>query len=148
MRPDYELGDEVRVVRNVRDDGTFPGMARGELLIRRGSTGYVKDIGTFLQDQLIYTVHFIDSDQIVGCRQEELQLAAARWVPSLFESREWVAAALPLGMQGEVFVTTGTIGEVLKVVRGDETVSYQVNFPGRVLQVPETALQAAGVSAG
>ena len=55
----WDLGDDVRVIRNVRNDGTYPGEQIGALLIRRGSTGTVIDIGTFLQDQIIYTVHFL-----------------------------------------------------------------------------------------
>ena len=50
MRPRFEYGDEVRVTRNVRNDGTYPGLETGQLLIRRGSTGHVRDVGTFLQD--------------------------------------------------------------------------------------------------
>ena len=55
----WDLGDDVRVIRNVRNDGTYPGEPVGALLIRRGSTGTIIDIGTFLQDQIIYTVHFL-----------------------------------------------------------------------------------------
>ena len=50
MRPRFEYGEEVRVIRNVRNDGTFPGTEIGELLIKRGSIGYVQNIGTFLQE--------------------------------------------------------------------------------------------------
>ena len=61
--PRFEYGDEVRVTRNVRNDGTFPGAEVGELLIRRGSTGFVRDVGTFLQDQIVYSVLFIEADR-------------------------------------------------------------------------------------
>ena len=73
MRPRYGQGEAVRVIRNVRNDGTFPGMDVGKLLVRRGSVGYVKDVGTYLQDQLIYSVHFFEDNRMVGCREEELQ---------------------------------------------------------------------------
>ena len=62
MRPRFEYGEAVRVIRNVRNDGTFPGEPTGRLLIRRGSIGYVRDVGTFLQDQLIYSVDFFAYD--------------------------------------------------------------------------------------
>ena len=52
----------MRLIRNVRNDGTFPGMDVGKLLVRRGSVGYVRDVGTFLQDQLIYSVEKALSD--------------------------------------------------------------------------------------
>lgn len=51
MRPELEYGKEARALRN---DGTYPGLPVGRLLIRRGSVGYVRDVGTFLQDQIIF----------------------------------------------------------------------------------------------
>lgn len=150
MRPQFEYGDEVRVIRNLRNDGTYPGQDTGTLLVRRGSTGYVRDVGTFLQDQLIYTVHFLDCDRMVGCREEELQPAADPWTPSRFEFRDKVAATLQLATGGRVLVECGEIGEVLRVLRGEASehgagdVSYHVHFPGRnTLQVPEAALELA-----
>ena len=71
MKPEYDYGEVVRVVRTIRDDGTFPGKQRGDLIVRKGSTGYVRDVGVFLQDQLIYQIHFIEEDLIVGCRSQE-----------------------------------------------------------------------------
>jgi nitrogen fixation protein NifZ len=142
MRPAYEYGEEVRVLRNVRNDGTFPGKPTGALLIRRGSTGFVRDVGTFLQDQIIYSVHFLDSDRIVGCRQEELQPVDAPWNPSRFESRDLVASLVPLGIQGRILVHEGEIGEVIQVLRDHPGgIAYHVHFPDRnTLVVPETAL--------
>ncbi len=144
MQPRFEHGEAVRVTRNVRNDGTFPGEPTGALLVRRGQVGFIRDTGTFLQDQIIYVVDFLDIGRVVGCREEELQPAAASWIASRFESRERVAAALPLGRRGEVIVETGEIGEVLKVIREmPDVVSYHVHFPGRqVLQVPESALSS------
>lgn len=149
MRPAYEFGDEVRVVRNVRNDGTFPGENTGTLLVRRGSTGYVRDVGTFLQDQIIYSVHFIEQDRIVGCREEELQPVDAPWIPSRFEFRDLVAAAQPLGINGEVLVQRGEIGEVIRVVRDHPGgVAYHVHFADRnTLLVPESALTEAETTA-
>jgi hypothetical protein len=72
MLPRWDYGDAVRVTRNVRNDGTFPGAAVGDLLVRRGRIGHVRNVGTFLQDQIIYAVHFLDEERIVGCREEEL----------------------------------------------------------------------------
>jgi nitrogen fixation protein NifZ len=148
MLPRYEYGEAVRVVRNVRNDGTFPGRATGDLLVARGSVGYVKDVGTFLQDQLIYSVDFVDAGLLVGCREEELIAATDTWIPSRFETRAKVRAALPLGLQGQVVVEAGQIGEVLRVLRdAPGGVAYHVYFGngglnGRVLQVPESALNS------
>ena len=142
MMPRFEYGTEVRVTRNVRNDGTFPGLPTGALLVRRGSVGYVRDVGTFLQDQIIYTVHFLDDDRIVGCREEELLSMDEPWVPSLFEFRDKVTPRLPLGREGEIIARPGDLGEVLKVLRDlPGGVAYHVRFPGITLQVPETALE-------
>ncbi|MFB0974658.1 MAG: nitrogen fixation protein NifZ, partial [Tolumonas sp.] len=35
MKPEYDYGEVVRVVRNIRDDGTFPGKQRGDLIVRK-----------------------------------------------------------------------------------------------------------------
>jgi nitrogen fixation protein NifZ len=118
----------------------------GELLVRRGSVGFVRDIGTFLQDQVVYSVHFLDDDRLVGCRAEELQPADAPWTPSRFEFRDKVAARVPLGVRGRVLVEQGEVGEIVKVLRGNpDEVSYHVHFSGRnSIQVPEAALGPAG----
>lgn len=145
VRPRYEYGAAVRATRNVRNDGTFPGCPTGALLVRRGSTGVVVDVGTFLQDQIVYTVHFLDLDRRVGCREEELIAADAPWTPSRFESREKVEAARQLVVRGETRAAPGTIGEVLRVLRDEpDGVHYEVMFPGHVLRVPEAALRPAG----
>lgn len=150
MRPRFDQGDAVRVLRNVRNDGTYPGMDTGALLVRRGSIGYVRDLGVFLQDQIIYSVHFIESGRFVGCREAELQPAADPWTPSRFESRDRVSARLTLAQQGRVLVAPGEVGEVLKVLRGAPRpdgspgeVAYHVLFSSRcTVEVPESALDA------
>lgn len=139
----FDFGEAVRVTRNVRNDGTYPGMPVGELLMRRGSVGHVIEVGTFLQDQVIYTVHFLDHGRMVGCRAEELIPASAAWNPSRFEFRDKVVCSIDLGMQGKVIVDKGSEGEVLKVLRESLPLQYHVRFPGRTLQVPESVLEPA-----
>lgn len=148
MKPSYNEGELVRVTRNVRNDGTFPGAEIGDMLIRRGSTGYVRNIGTYLQDQIIYSVYFTDEDILVGCREEELIGENDHWVPSRFEFRDKVISKIPLAINGEVIVEKGTEAEVLKVLRDmPGGVQYHVRFPGRTLQVPESALEFANQEA-
>lgn len=152
MQYQWEYGDQVRVIRNVRNDGTFPGMEPGDLLIRRGSIGYVVDVGTFLQDQVIYSVHFLDAGRIVGCREEELIDISEAWVPSRYEFREKVASAINLSVGGELLVPQGAVGEVIKVIReyGAETASYHIHFEclkGRLLAIPERLLEPAALPA-
>lgn len=139
----FEYGESVRVTRNVRNDGTYPGKEIGDLLVRRGSVGNVIEMGTFLQDQVIYTVHFLEHGCMVGCRLEELIPGDAPWNPSRFEFRDQVVCSIDLGVQGNVIVEKGTQGEVLKVLRELEPLQYHVRFPGRTLQVPEKVLEPA-----
>ena len=139
----YEYGQQVRVIRNIRNDGTYPGIDTGKLLVRRGSVGYVRSRGTFLQDQVIYEVHFMDDGGIlVGCREEELVDMDVEWVESRFEFREKVRAAKSLAVNGSVIAAAGDEGQVLKVLRsGQNGVSYHVRFPGHTLVVPEVSLK-------
>ncbi len=142
MRPKFEYGEKVRVVRNVRNDGTYPGKPAGRLLVRRGSVGFVRDVGTFLQDQLIYSIDFLDTGIRVGCREQELQLESDPWIPCRFEFRDKVTPKIPLGIQGEVIANPGDEGEIEQVVREHPSgPAYHVRFHGRVLQVPEGALE-------
>lgn len=146
MRPErfdeqrFDFGESVRVTRNVRNDGTYPGMEIGDLLIRRGSVGNVVEMGTFLQDQVIYTVHFLDQGRMVGCRAEELIPAEAPWTPSRFEFRDKVKCTSSLAIKGEIIVNRGSEGEIFKVLRDSQPVQYHVRFPGITLQVPEASL--------
>jgi nitrogen fixation protein NifZ len=143
MLPEFEFGNEVRIIRNVRNDGTYPGLATGALLVRRGSTGFVMNVGTFLQDQLIYTVNFLTQNRIVGCREEELIRIDAPWIPSKYESREKVKSRITLTVKGVVRVTPGMEGEILKVFSDESNgVYYHVIFHDQVLQVPEASLDA------
>ncbi|QID19940.1 nitrogen fixation protein NifZ [Nitrogeniibacter mangrovi] len=146
MNARWDYGEAVRLIRNVRNDGTYPGMDPGDFLVRRGSVGYVVDVGTFLQDQVIYSVNFLDEGRIVGCREEELIGADDPWTPSRFEFRDKVRAARTLSVDGTVLVATGDTGEVVKVLRdAPGGVAYHIHFdtlPGRVLQIPEPLLEA------
>ncbi len=144
MQTRFDLGAPVRVTRNVRNDGTYPGLSTGDVLVRCGTAGNVVDVGVFLQDQIIYSVHFLDIDRLVGCRDEELIAADEPWVPSRFETRDKVIALKTLAVNGETRVAAGSVGEVIKVLRDmPDGVQYHVRFSEQVLQVPETTLAAA-----
>ena len=145
MNARWDYGEAVRLTRNVRNDGTYPGLDPGAPLVRRGSIGYVVDVGTFLQDQVIYSVNFLDEGKIVGCREEELIGAEEPWTPSRFEFREKVRARQGLAVGGEMLVAADAAGEVIKVIRdAPGGVAYHIHFdslPGRVLQIPEGLLE-------
>ena len=142
MKPAYDYGSEVRLTRNVRNDGTYPGKEVGEMLIRRGSVGVVYDVGTYLQDQLIYRVNFLEAGMTVGCREEELILAEDEWIPNRFEFREKVVTKVTLQSEGNVIAAKGTVGEVQRVVREPGTMYYLIKFSGddELYEIPELAL--------
>jgi nitrogen fixation protein NifZ len=141
VRPRFEYGAAVRVIRNLRNDGTYPGEPTGRLLISRGSIGYVRDVGTFLQDQLIYSVDFIEQQRLVGCREQELQLASEPWIPNRFEFRDKVTPRISLAIQGEIIAGPGDAGEIEQVLREHPGgPAYHARFQSRTLLVPESAL--------
>lgn len=72
--PVFDMGEKVRSLKQIRNDGTFPGKDIGEILVRKGDVGYVVSIGTFLQSSYIYAVHFISRGYVVGCRKKELEI--------------------------------------------------------------------------
>lgn len=144
MLAEHNIGEDVRITRNVRNDGTYPGLERGDLIMRKGAVGTVIDRGTFLQDQIIYTVHFMDADRIVGCREEELIKATDPWVPTKFEFRDKVVALNTFAANGDVLAEAGAAGEIVKVLREAEGgPQYHVLFKGRVLQIKEASLDWA-----
>ncbi len=140
MQPRFEYGEEVRLVRNVRNDGTYPGMDVGALLIRRGAVGCVYDVGTYLQDQLIYRVHFIGEGRTVGCREEELIPLDEEWIQNRFEFRDKVRAVASLAIDGKVIVARDDEGEVQKVLREPGRILYHARFGERTFVVPEQSL--------
>lgn len=141
LKSQFQQGDAIRVLRPIRNDGTFPGKARGELLVRRGSIGVIQDVGTFLQDQVIYAVLFLDENRLVGCREQEVQAAEAPWIAHRFDSRDRVRAALTLAVGGQERAKVGDIGEIMHVLNHSEPVQYEVIFGDRILQVPESVLE-------
>ncbi len=152
MRHKYEYGEAVRLTRNIRNDGTFPGAVRGKLLIRSGSVGYIRDVGTFLQDQIIYSVDFINSGTlvggtmvsgiIVGCREQELQYENDPWIATRFDFKDKVTPTIPLAIKTELIVEPGDAGEVEKVLRNyPGGPAYHVRFSGRTLLVTEYSLE-------
>ncbi|KEA63684.1 NifZ protein [Marinobacterium lacunae] len=145
MRPRYEYGDEVRLTRNVRNDGTYPGKDVGELLMQRGATGVVYDVGTYLQDQLIYRVHFIEAGKTVGCREEELIPIAQKWIQNRFEFRDKVQVLCALKLDGEVIARRGDVGEIENVLReeDEDEIFYNLYINSCNIMIPERALDAA-----
>lgn len=76
QEPTFELDSKVRVRKKIRNDGTFPGKQIGETLANKGDEGYIISIGTYLQTAYIYSVHFLENGNVVGCLGKELELVA------------------------------------------------------------------------
>ena len=142
MQPRFEYGTEVRLIRNVRNDGTYPGEEVGKLLVRRGTVGCIYDVGSYLQDQIIYRVYFLEAGRTVGCREEELILATDPWVPNKYEFREKVYANQTMSANGEVIIQKGDVGEIESVIKEGKAVYYHARFHSRVFKVPEILLDS------
>lgn len=140
MRPKFTFSDAVRVVRAIRNDGTVAGFTPGELLVRRGSTGFVRDWGVFLQDQIIYQIHFPESDRIIGCREQELIPLAQPWLAGNLQYGDTVTCRMALAVGGEVVVNVGQQGRIEATDRGERGDSYTVDFSGRWFTVPVQAI--------
>ena len=74
--PKFGVGQKVKLVKDVVNDGTYPHAPIGTLMMNEGSIGYIKSIGEFLQVIRVYEVHFLGYDgpiEVVGCREMELE---------------------------------------------------------------------------
>lgn len=71
--PLFRPGDKVVSLKHIRNDGTVRGCDVGAIVVKKGEVGYVRDIGTFLQQFFIYAVEWIDRGTVVGMRGKELK---------------------------------------------------------------------------
>ncbi|MDD2370117.1 MAG: nitrogen fixation protein NifZ [Sulfuricurvum sp.] len=71
----FRIGERVRLVKAIRNDGTYPHAKVGDVLVEAGSEGYVRKIGDFLQTIRVYEVNFIEEGLTFGCREAELESA-------------------------------------------------------------------------
>lgn len=74
--PLFRIGERVRLIKSIRNDGTYPYAPVGEVLLEAGAEGYVRKIGDFLQTIRIYEVIFVDEGHVFGCREAELEAAS------------------------------------------------------------------------
>jgi nitrogen fixation protein NifZ len=72
LPPRFQMGERVIARSVIRNDGTYNGKDIGELLVSRGDVGFVRSIGTFLQQFYIYAVEFPETGHRVGMRAKEL----------------------------------------------------------------------------
>ncbi len=74
--PRYLPGTCVRARLAVKNDGTMFGREIGEVVVKKGDLGYVRDVGVFLQQFYVYAVEFVERGAIVGMRGRELEVAS------------------------------------------------------------------------
>jgi len=70
----FNVGDVVRTKKKIKNDGTFPGISWGELIVDIGEEGVIVDVGLFLLTKTIYTVYFPRLEIFVGCLENELEV--------------------------------------------------------------------------
>jgi len=72
----FFLGQQVKLLEDVKNDGTYPYLKIGDVMIKKGSIGYIRSVGEFLQVIRVYEVHFLDAEaavEVIGCREHELE---------------------------------------------------------------------------
>ncbi|HHD75609.1 MAG TPA: nitrogen fixation protein NifZ [Campylobacterales bacterium] len=72
----FHVGQKVKLLEDIVNDGTYPHSPIGTLMMPKGSIGYIKTMGDFLQVIRVYEVHFFGTEMpidAVGCREHELE---------------------------------------------------------------------------
>ncbi|MDA8392285.1 MAG: nitrogen fixation protein NifZ [Actinomycetota bacterium] len=85
----FDIGDSVRAVALLRNDGTYPDpdIAVGQVLVEAGTEGRVVNIGLYLQEKVVYAVNFANG-RLVGCLEHELAAEGAPSQQYLIETEE------------------------------------------------------------
>lgn len=76
VKAKFFQGQKVKLLEDIKNDGTYPHLPVGALMIRKGAIGYIKGMGDFLQVIRVYEVHFLDATavvEVIGCREHELE---------------------------------------------------------------------------
>ena len=90
--PKFGIGQKVKLLEDIKNDGTYPHAPIGTIMVKKDSIGYIKSIGEFLQVIRVYEVHFLDLNaliEVVGCREHEL-LAMEDYRDEVQEELEWM----------------------------------------------------------
>jgi len=124
----FEEGAHMRVLFDIVSDGTVCCTPRGDLVMKLGSTGYIKKRGTFLDD-IVYELDFLEEGKTVGCREHELLPAELPWSPPVFQKKDQIKAVADIKRRGEVVVPAGLRGRVLVLDYHDDLgYIYEVEF--------------------
>ncbi|MGL1959284.1 MAG: nitrogen fixation protein NifZ [Colwellia sp.] len=139
--PKFKYGKEVRVIKNIRNDSNTAQQKKGEMLVRRGNTGFIRQSGVFQQDQIIYQVHFLDIDKVYGCKESELIAAETPWLANIFEYGDQANLTIALSVEGERIGNKGQLVDVLSVDRTQPSeINYRILIGEHDVMVPERAL--------
>lgn len=127
----FDMGQEVRLIRNVRNDGSFRDLEKGEVLISEGEIGEIRTYGYFLQTQIIYQVYFPTLNKVVGIRDAELISAECEWIPCEYYANDLAKLTIALAVHGERIANCGDVVEVHRSTRDLTTgeLVYTVNIP-------------------
>lgn len=111
---EFKEGDRVRLVFDIKNDGTLFGKKRGVQLQKAGETGYIarRDI---LNDDVIYSVHFLGSNKVIGCKEKELISAELDWKPPAFKKGDQAKSIVDLVYKGKRFSAKGSKGKITAV---------------------------------
>jgi len=74
--PKFCMNQKVELLKDIVNDGTYPHSKIGQIMMKKGSVGYIKDMGDFLQVIRVYEVHFLGQNtevEVIGCREHELK---------------------------------------------------------------------------
>lgn len=140
----FSTGDQVRVVRNIRNDGSFSGLEKGDLLVEQGELGEVRSSGYFLQDQVIYQVFFLKSNRVVGVRETEVIDPTLAWVPCLFRSLDKARLTLALKVKQSIIAVKGDVVEVQRVYRDMDNgrLEYEISVANYLIKVDARVLES------
>ena len=140
----FKTGDRIRVVRNIRNDGSVANKNKGELLVEQGLVGEVRGSGYFLQNQVIYEVYFPALNIVIGLRDSEVIDSKLDWTPCLFRSLDKARLTLALKMKESIIAMKGDIVEVQRVYRNLENgqLDYEIAVAGHLVKVNARVLMA------
>lgn len=137
----WPYGTEVRVFRTIRNDGSNPTLAKGDILARRGSVGYVLRSGPYLSDQWVYEVHFPELQRTVGCLERELQAASEPFILTQFERGDIANLKADLHSQGTPIAQRGDPVKIIAIQQLQPTIEYRVQHHDMTFTLPEAYLE-------
>ena len=72
MDPRFDWGQKVLATQDLFNDGTYPEQPADELLVRKGDTGEIVQVGKHIDSgTIVYMVAFA-LNKVVGCFESEL----------------------------------------------------------------------------